>query len=119
MKERKRYPGTFQEQISEESFAWSAFDRAMTEAMYRQHAAFVAGFLARLGVAARYVDDEVVRVFTEVNRRAACVPTAASPKAWVAAVALRTAGKRYHLEKLELGEEAAEHPSICGLLLTL
>jgi RNA polymerase sigma-70 factor (ECF subfamily) len=120
MKERKPYPGTFQEQISEESFAWTAFDRAMTEAMYRQHAPFVAGFLARLGVASRYVDDEVVRVFTEVNRRAACVPAAASPKAWVAVVALRSAVKRYHLEKLDLADDAvAEDPSIPDFLLTL
>jgi RNA polymerase sigma-70 factor (ECF subfamily) len=120
MKDRKPYHGTFQEQVSEESFAWTAFDRAMTEAMYRQHAPFVAGFLARLGVGARYVEDEVLRVFTEVNRRAACVPAAASPRAWVAAVALRGAVERYHLEKLDVADDSVvEEPSIGEFLLTL
>jgi len=120
MKDRKPFPGTFHEHVSEASFAWTAFDRAMTEAMYRQHAPFVAGFLARLGVAARYVDDEVLSVFTEVNRRAACVPAAASPRAWVAAVALRGAVERYHLEKIDVADDCvAEDPSIGEFLLTI
>jgi len=94
----------------------------MTEAIYRQHAPFVAGFLARLGVASRYIDDEVIRVFSEVHRRAACAPTAASTKAWVAAVALRIAGRRYHLGKVELAAaegQASRDPSVDEFLQTL
>jgi RNA polymerase sigma-70 factor (ECF subfamily) len=73
----------------------------MTEAIYRQHAPFVAGFLARLGVAPRHIDEEVIRVFAEVHRVAALAPAAASMKTWVAAIALRSAGERYHLAKVE------------------
>jgi RNA polymerase sigma-70 factor (ECF subfamily) len=119
MRERKLSRGTYQDTTSEESFAWTAFDRAMTEAIYRQHAPFVAGFLARLGVAARYVDDEVLRVFAEVHRRADCAPAAASTKAWVAAIALNAAARRYQLGKVAPSEVEGHDPSVGEFLQTL
>jgi RNA polymerase sigma-70 factor (ECF subfamily) len=94
----------------------------MTEALYRQHAPFVAGFLARLGVAARHVEDEVLRVFAEVHRLAACAPNAASMKAWIASVALRCATRRYHLGKVELparGVDGSSDPTIEEFLHSL
>jgi len=123
MRERKLARGTHQELVTEESFAWTAFDRAMTEALYREHAPFVAGFLARLGVAPRYVDDEVLRVFAELHRRAACAPSAASTKAWLAAITLRGAKRRHPLAKIVLPVVAADgapyDPSVEEFLLSL
>jgi RNA polymerase sigma-70 factor (ECF subfamily) len=122
MRERKLPPGTYQEPTSEESFAWTAFDRAMTEALYRQHAPFVAGFLARLGVASRHIDEEVLRVFAEVHRRSGCTPGGASMKAWVAGIALQSAVRRYHLGKVELpppSVDGSSDPSIEEFLFSL
>ena len=87
----------------------------MTEAIYRQHAPFVAGFLAKLGVSSRYIDDEVIRIFGEVHRHAEGAPGAASTKAWVAAVAFRRAASRYRLTHVALGAPGADgwrEPSI-------
>jgi RNA polymerase sigma-70 factor (ECF subfamily) len=123
MRERKLPPPTYEEQSPEESFAWTNFDRAMTEAVYRQQAPFVAGFLARLGVARRNIDDEVMRVFGEVQRHAACVSSAASWKAWVASLALRGAVRRHPLGKSALPVAAASgtayDPSIDEFLRAL
>jgi RNA polymerase sigma-70 factor (ECF subfamily) len=94
----------------------------MTEALYRQHAPFVAGFLARLGVAARHVDDEVLRVFAEVHRQSACAPSAASMKAWIAVVALRSATRRFHLGRVELPAargDGSSDPSVEQFLFSL
>jgi RNA polymerase sigma-70 factor, ECF subfamily len=94
----------------------------MTEALYRQHAPFVAGFLARLGVAARHVDDEVLRVFAEVHRLSACAPGSASMKAWVAVIALRSATRRFHLSQIDLpaaGADGSSDPSIERFLFSL
>lgn len=116
-------PSTYEEQSPEESFAWTNFDRAMTEAVYRQQAPFVAGFLARLGVARRSIDDEVMRVFGEVHRHAACVSSAASSRAWVASLALRGAVRRHALGKIALpvgaAGGAAYDPSIDEFLRAL
>lgn len=90
----------------------------MTEAVYRQHAPFVAGLLARLGVPARHVDDEVQRVFSEVHRHAACAPSSASSKAWVAALAVRSAMRRFHLASVAL-DPGVQDPSVGEFLLTL
>jgi RNA polymerase sigma-70 factor (ECF subfamily) len=94
----------------------------MTEALYRQHAPFVAGFLARLGVASRHVDDEVLRVFGEVHRRSGCTPPGASMKAWLGAITLRSATRRYHIGKVELpppGVDGPSEPSIEEFLFSL
>jgi RNA polymerase sigma-70 factor (ECF subfamily) len=119
MRARKLPGEIYQDQVPEDSLAWTSFDRAMTEALYRQYAPFVAGFLSRLGVAARHVDDEVVHVFSEVHRHATCTPSAASAKAWVAAVALRSAMRRFRLAKIDLAGSRADDPEIGEFLLTL
>src|SRR5262249_7798830 len=115
MRERKFHRGMKQDSVSEDSFAWTSFDRAMTEAIFRQHAPFVAGLLVRLGVASRHIDEDVLRVFSELHRRAASAPAGASTKAWVAAVALRTAVQRYQpllMERSRTAEERASDPSV-------
>jgi len=120
MTERKLQPVPYRVQVSEEPSGWTAFDRAMTEVVFRQHAPFVAGFLARLGVPARHVDDEVVRVFAEVHRRAACAPTGSSSKAWMGALALHCALRRFHLSRVDLAVGAdAPEPTIVEFLQTL
>jgi len=73
----------------------------MTEALYWQHAPFVAGFLERLGVPSRHIEEDVLRVFAEVNRCAACAPSSATLKAWVGSIALRTAVRRAEVAKTE------------------
>jgi RNA polymerase sigma-70 factor (ECF subfamily) len=120
MTERKLQQVPYREQVSEEPSGWTAFDRAMTEVVFRQHAPFVAGFLGRLGVPARHIDDEVVRVFAEVHRRSACVPNDASSKAWMGAVALRCALRRFHLSRVDLAVGAnVPEPTIPEFLQTL
>jgi len=85
---------TYQERSVEAPIAWSAGERAMTETLFRHHAPFVAGFLTRLGVAPSSLDQTMSRVFAEVHRRGACPPNAASPVAWLGAIALRCVANR-------------------------
>jgi RNA polymerase sigma-70 factor (ECF subfamily) len=123
MRARKLRSTVNPEPSSEASFTWTAFDRAITEALYRQHAPFVAGFLERLGVPARYVEQDVLRVFAEVNRCAACVPSSATLKAWVASIALGTAMCRIEVAKTEhVSPGAGRNPddlSLAEFLMTL
>ena len=59
------------------------------EALFRAHAAWVADFVARLGVPARDVDDCVQEVFLVVHRRGGFVQTEARPTTYLAAIAVR------------------------------
>jgi len=60
-------------------------------ALFRAHAAFVAGFLIRLGIERREIDDAVQEVFLIAHRRGGFVEGAAQPATWLAAIALRVA----------------------------
>lgn len=59
------------------------------EALYRAHAPFVAGFLARLGTPRAELADLVQEVFLVAHRRGGFVPGAAKPTTWLAEIALR------------------------------
>lgn len=59
------------------------------EALFRAHAAFVAGFVRRLGVAREEVDDVVQEVFLTAHRRGGFQPSVARPTTWLAEIALR------------------------------
>jgi RNA polymerase sigma-70 factor (ECF subfamily) len=60
-------------------------------ALFRAHAAFVAGFLIRLGIERREIDDAVQEVFLIAHRRGGFVAGPAQPATWLGAIALRVA----------------------------
>jgi RNA polymerase sigma-70 factor (ECF subfamily) len=57
--------------------------------LYRAHAAFVAGFLTRMGVQRGELDDLVQEVFLVAHRRGGYVPGPARPTTWLAEIAIR------------------------------
>ncbi len=60
-------------------------------ALFRAHAAFVARFLARLGLDPHELDDAVQEVFLMAHRRGGFDEGPAQPTTWLAAIALRVA----------------------------
>jgi RNA polymerase sigma-70 factor (ECF subfamily) len=71
-------------------------DQAITDAgtLYRRHASFVTGFLKRLGLPGRDIEDAVQEVFLIAHRRGGFVPETARPTTWLAEIALRVFWKR-------------------------
>lgn len=65
--------------------------RMDVEALFRAHAGFVAGFLARLGVPQADVDDRVQEVFLVAHRKGGYVPGQGHPRTWLGAIAVRVA----------------------------
>jgi RNA polymerase sigma-70 factor (ECF subfamily) len=59
-----------------------------SEALFREHASFIAGFVRRLGIPEQEVDDVVQQVFMTAHRRG-FVEGAARPRTWLAEIALR------------------------------
>jgi RNA polymerase sigma-70 factor (ECF subfamily) len=57
--------------------------------LFRDHAAFVAGFLVRLGAARGEIDDLVQEIFLVAHRRGGYVQGAARPTTWLAEIAVR------------------------------
>ncbi len=83
------------------------------EALFRQHAAFVAGFVARLGFRGQDVDDIVQDVFLVAHRRGGYTPGPARPTTWLAEIAIRTAmGFRRTGQRSSLLPDAATAESI-------
>lgn len=62
--------------------------------LFRAHAAFVASFLARLGVPRADLDDLVQEVFMVAHRRGGFVPDRAKPTTWLAKIALGVAANQ-------------------------
>jgi RNA polymerase sigma-70 factor (ECF subfamily) len=62
-----------------------------TEDLFRAHAPFVARFLTRLGVLSDELDDAVQEVFLVVHRNGGYVPGPATPRGYLASIALRAA----------------------------
>lgn len=58
-------------------------------ALFRDHAAFVAGFLVRLGAARSELDDLVQEIFLVAHRRGGYLPGAARATTWLAEIAVR------------------------------
>jgi RNA polymerase sigma-70 factor, ECF subfamily len=64
------------------------------EALFRQHARFVAAFLRHMGMLGPEVDDAVQDVFVVAHRRGGYQPLGASPRTWLASIAVRVARAR-------------------------
>jgi RNA polymerase sigma-70 factor (ECF subfamily) len=81
--------------------------RIGTETLFRAHAAFVAGFLYRLGIPQADVDDLVQEVFLIAHRKGGYVPGAGQPRTWLGAIALRVArsGHRSRNRRRESGDD--------------
>ncbi len=67
--------------------------------LYRAHAPFVAGFVARLGLGHADVADVVQEVFLVAHRRGGYVPGPAKPTTWLAEIALRTVSTRRRTQR--------------------
>jgi RNA polymerase sigma-70 factor (ECF subfamily) len=61
--------------------------RIPAEDLFRQHAPWIARFLARLGAEPSSVEDMVQDVFLVAHRKGGYIPGAASPKTWLADIA--------------------------------
>ena len=64
---------------------------ASAEALFREHAGFIASFLHRLGVHEADVDDAVQEVFLTAHRKGGYVAGPAKPRTWLSAIAVRIA----------------------------
>lgn len=67
------------------------YERQSAEALFLEHAEFVAQFLHRLGVQSADVDDVVQEVFIVAHRKGGYEPGPAKPRTWLAAIATRLA----------------------------
>lgn len=78
------------------------------EALFRAHAGFVAGFLARLGVPRADVDDRVQEVFLVAHRKGGYTPGQGQPRTWLGAIAVRVAStaRRSVARRREDGSDA-------------
>ena len=86
------------------------------EALFRAHAPFVAGFLARLGVPQADVDDRVQEVFLVAHRKGGYTPGQGHPRTWLGAIAVRVAStaRRTLARKREDGGDALGGFSVEG-----
>ncbi len=76
-------------------------------ALFRAHGAFVASFLARLGVGPAERDDAVQEVFLIAHRRGGFDAGDALPTTWLAAIALRVASDLRRSRRRRLANVAA------------
>lgn len=76
------------------------------EELYRRHAGFVAGFLARLGVRAQEAQDMVQEVFLVAHRHGGFRPGVARPTTWLARIAIHVAARRRRWRDEGGGEDA-------------
>ena len=83
-------------------------ERIDVEALFRAHAAFVAGFLARLGVPQADVDDRVQEVFLVAHRKGGFTAGQGQPRTWLGAIAVRVAStaRRSLARRREDGSDA-------------
>jgi RNA polymerase sigma-70 factor (ECF subfamily) len=63
--------------------------RIGAEALFREHASFIASFLSRLGTAEADVEDAVQEVFMVAHKKGGYLPGPAKPRSWLAAIAVR------------------------------
>lgn len=84
--------------------------------LFREHAAFVARFLARLGVPRDDAEDLVQEVFLTAHRRGGFVPGQARPTTWLAEIALRVAStaRRSRRRKPAHASEGLDHAQAQG-----
>lgn len=89
--------------------ATDAMNHAGVETLFRDHAAFVAGFLHRIGTPAADVDDLVQEVFMIAHRKGGYTDGPASPRSWLGAICVRIAAnaRRARVRRREDYDEAA------------
>jgi RNA polymerase sigma-70 factor, ECF subfamily len=73
--------------------------RLDAEALFRDHALFVARFLHHLGVPAADLDDLVQDVFLVAHRKGGYLPGPAQPRTWLAAIAVRIERTRWRAHR--------------------
>jgi len=76
-----------------------------TDALYREHAAFVKRFVYKLGVLDSRADDIVQDVFVVVHRHGGYRPGPAVPRTWLCAITLRIVAN----ERRKYGRQARYH----------
>lgn len=92
-------------------------ERLGAEALFRQHAAFVARFLAHLHVPRADIEDHVQEVFLVVHRKGGFVPGPAKATTWLARIAMnvtetrRRSRRRRKEDSREVDESASFIPS--------
>jgi RNA polymerase sigma-70 factor (ECF subfamily) len=69
----------------------SGGERIGVEALFREHAQFVANFLMRLGAPSQDVDDLLQEVFVIAHRKGGFVKGPAQPRSWLGAIAMNVA----------------------------
>jgi RNA polymerase sigma-70 factor (ECF subfamily) len=84
--------------------------RAFVEQLFREHAGFVASFMARLGLAQGDIDDAVQEVFTVAYRKGGFSPDRATARTWLGAIATRVASgqRRARIRRERLIAQPAE-----------
>lgn len=92
---------------STEGRAQARPNRIGAEALFREHAVFIATFVQRLGVKADETDDLVQEVFLVAHRKGGYEPGPAQPRSWLAAIAVRLT--RAHHRALGRKRETADH----------
>jgi RNA polymerase sigma-70 factor (ECF subfamily) len=81
-----------------------------TEALFRQHAPFVARFLARLGVPAEQAQDALQEVFLVVHRNGGYRPGLAKPTSYLASIAIHAANKHRRRERVDRARHSEAAP---------
>jgi RNA polymerase sigma-70 factor, ECF subfamily len=72
-----------------------------TEELFRQHAPFIARFLARLRVPTEYAQDALQEVFLTAHRNGGYRPGIAKPTSYLAGIAVRAARKYRRRERVD------------------
>lgn len=78
--------------------------------LFRQHGAFVARFLYRLGVPSQAIDDAVQDVFLVVHQRGGYRPGPAKPTTYLALIASRAASAQRRQQRLRLARQGSTEP---------
>jgi len=73
--------------------------------LFREHAAYVAAFLRRLGIRDASVDDAVQEVFLVAHLRGGYQPGPASARSWLGAIAIRVAANARRAARRDRGTE--------------
>ncbi len=79
------------------------------EALFREHASFVAGFLRRMGVPDADLEDLTQDVFMIAHRKGGYIVGSATPRSWLGAIGVRVAAnaRRARVRRREDYDEVA------------
>jgi len=88
----------------------AAGERIAVEALFRQHAQFVASFLMRLGTPSQDVEDLLQEVFVIAHRKGGFVKGPAQPRSWLGAIATNVARTGHRSRRRR--REDADSPTV-------